>query len=581
MGGRMVVGRSGGTCLLRVAVLVAACAVALHATSAGAAPRAPGTGKPPAGSGINTPAAYANPDCNQDAGPYGRIGFVFEQAGPVCLPEWKGKNNGGATYQGVTKDSVKVVALVPNEQQMAAVDSRQRPINYATGGEGTVQDALSDNLAAYEHAFGGTYTYGRDIELEFVTSTGNDEAAQRADAVAVKAKKPFVVLDNVTTALDVFDAAMVVAKIPVFSLYVTVDQTLKQAPYRWGQQDTTAGSMNAAEFVGKQLAGKKAQYAGDPALQDQTRKFGLVISDVLDISYFNDALEKYGAKLAPGATITYPGTTSTTGDPAVSQEHAPIAITKLKSAGVTSIILLSDGGMTGELTKQATAQDYHPEWIYAGSFNIDFPVLARAFYDQDQWAHAFGLSNVWPGSPTPAAGAPTIPTAIQWYWGPNKGTFQITYSNAIGWLMSGIMYAGPKLTPQTLKQGFFAIPAGGGSASYDPALANRGARSGYGHTNGLPYEEYTRGNKDFAVSWWDKDTDGPPSLGFPGGKGTLWYPDDAKRYYGGHWPTKPIKFFDKSNSINQFDAPTELPEILPCTGCPSETGQGEPAASTS
>ena len=95
------------------------------------------------------------------------------------------------------------------------------------------------------------------------------------------------------------------------------------------------------------------------------------------------------------------------------------------------------------------------------------------------------------------------------------------------------MYAGPKLTPQTLKQGFFAVPAAGGSASYDPALANQGARSGYGRTNGLPYEEYTRGNKDFTPTWWDPDTDGPPSLGFPGGKGALWYLDNAKRYYAG------------------------------------------------
>ena len=55
--------------------------------------------------------------------------------------------------------------------------------------------------------------------------------------------------------------------------------------------------------------------------------------------------------------------------------------------------------MTGAMTKQATAQEYHPEWIYAGSYNIDFPVLARGFYDQEQWAHAFGISNVPPGSP--------------------------------------------------------------------------------------------------------------------------------------------------------------------------------------
>ena len=41
-----------------------------------------------------------------------------------------------------------------------------------------------------------------------------------------------------------------------------------------------------------------------------------------------------------------------------------------------------------------------------------------------------------------------------------------------------------------------------------------------------------------------------------------------------------MKFFDKSNSIYQFDAPAEPPASSPCSGCPSETGQGTPGASS-
>jgi hypothetical protein len=502
------------------------------------------------------------------------MGLVTVDIGPVCLPPWKGGDNGGSTYQGVTEDTCRVVALVPNEQQ--ASELVQRPVNYATQGTpGTVQDALSDALAGYEHAFGGTYTYGRAIELEFVVSSGDDEVAQRADALVVKARKPFAVLDHGARNLPVFDTEMVAAKIPVFSLYVTVDETLEQAPYRWGQQDPVAGSLNGAEFVGKQLVGKKAEYAGDPAMHAKTRKLGLVRSDVIDTDYFDDALAEHDGAIAPGALISYPGSSAGTGDPAVAQEYAPVAVSKLKGLGVTTVVLLADSAMVGAMLKQATEQDYHPEWVYSGSQNIDFPVLGRT-YDQEQWAHAFGISNVWPGSPD----APTTtPNVVQWYWGPGRGTYQITYSNAISWLMSGVMYAGPDLTPRTLKQGFFAIPAQGGSAASDPAVANRGARSGYGRTNGLPYEEYTRGNKDFAPTWWDPDTEGPPSLGFPGGMGALWYLDDATRYYSGTWPTRKLKFFDRSNSISRFDAPAEAAEVLPCEGCPSETGVGEPAAS--
>ena len=396
------------------------------------------------------------------------MGFVYEGSGPVCLPEWKGKDNGGATYQGVTKDTIKAIALVPNDQQLAALGSRSFPTNYATGQPGTVSDALSDTLAAYDHSFGGTYTAGRHIQLEYVTSGGDDEAAQRADAVAVLDKKPFVVLD-IAGSLQAFDSQIANAKTLVFSLYTSVEETLKQAPYRWGQQDNAAAMINGAEFVGKQLAGKKALYAGDASMHDKTRTLGLVVNNVLDPSYFTDTLAKYHAKVAPDATFTYSGTATSTGDAGVAQQQAPVAIAKLKPAGVTTVLLLADASMVTAMTTQATAQDYHPEWVYLGSQNIDFPLLARS-YDQSQWAHAFGLANVWPGSPTAATSPPSV---VQWYWG-NKGTFGINHSNAIGWLVTGIMYAGPNLTPQTVKQGWFSIPAGGGSASFDPTLRNRG-----------------------------------------------------------------------------------------------------------
>ena len=107
----------------------------------------------------------------------------------------------------------------------------------------------------------------------------------------------------------------------------------------------------------------------------------------------------------------------------MAQEYARTAVSKLKTAGVTTVVLLADSAMVGALTKQATAQEYHPEWIYAGSLNIDFPILSHG-YDQEQWSHTFGISNVWPGAPT----APTTtPNLVQWYFGPGDGTYQITY----------------------------------------------------------------------------------------------------------------------------------------------------------
>ncbi len=557
----------------RGALLVgAAVTMVVPASLAGAAQRAPGTGKPPAGSGINTAAAYDNPDCVRDDGPYGSLPWVPTEPAPVCLPQWEGGDNGGATHDGVTADSVKVVVLLPNDEQTAALPRGGVPTNYATGQSGTVRDAVADAHAAHQHAWGGKYSYGRDVELEFVVSSGSDEAAQRADAVTVKAMEPFIVMDAVGTSVNVFNTEIAAAKIPNFSLNATVEETLEQAPYRWGQTDPVAGTLNAAEFIGKQLADRKAEHAGDEAMQGEKRVFGMVVADIIEVEPFLEELAKYDIEIAPRATITYPGTTATLGDPAVAQEHAPIAITRLKEEGVTSVILLADGGMTGAMTEQATMQEYRPEWIYAGAYNIDLPLLARG-YDQDQWAHAFGISNVAPGSPD----TNTAPNVIQWYWGEGQGTFGVSYTNAMNWLWLGITQAGPDLTPKTLKQGFFAVPAQGGSASDDPALAVQGTRSGYGRVNGLPYPEYMRGNKDFTATWWDPVTEGPPMLGFPAGTGTLWYIDGAKRFYAGAWPTKRMALFDESGgAIRQFDT-LVADEVPPCTGCPSETGQGTPS----
>jgi hypothetical protein len=52
-----------------------------------------------------------------------------------------------------------------------------------------------------------------------------------------------------------------------------------------------------------------------------------------------------------------------------------------------------------------------------------------------------------------------------------------------------------------------------------------------------------------------------------------WYVDDGTRYKSGDWPTKPIPWFDPSQSIFEFttrpaSVPTPVP-APPCTGCPA------------
>src|SRR5262249_60989972 len=66
-------------------------------------------------------------------------------------------------------------------------------------------------------------------------------------------------------------------------------------------------------------------------------------------------------------------------------------ITKMKAAGVTTIIYTGDPLTPAALTREATAQDYHPEWIIGPTVGVDATLLGRT-YDQDQRTHAFGVA---------------------------------------------------------------------------------------------------------------------------------------------------------------------------------------------
>ena len=132
----------------------------------------------------------------------------------MCVAEWKkGTNNGGATYQGVTKDSIDVVVLVPTSSSLRGRPG-QTPATKRPARPARSRTPFKDTFVVFEHQ--AHQTYGRKINLVFVTSSGDDETAQREDAVSVKAKKPFAVIDGTYTSQPVFGTDLAAAKIPVF-----------------------------------------------------------------------------------------------------------------------------------------------------------------------------------------------------------------------------------------------------------------------------------------------------------------------------------------------------------------------------
>ncbi len=260
------------------------------------------------------------------------------------------------------------------------------------------------------------------------------------------------------------------------------------------------------------------------------------------------------------------------GDATLAEEQAPAIVTKLKTAGVTSVFLFSDSAMNTAVTKFATSQEYFPEWILTGYQFADLSVLSRS-YDQDQWAHAFGLSNLFPYDREKPATTGAVP---DWYWGPGKATTSQLAGSEVSWLGHALMYAGPTLTPKNVQKGFFATPAMGGAAS-DMTVTFEAA---FGKTAGLPYNEYMTLGTDFAPVWFDATATGASQVTNTNGKGLTMYVNDAKRYHAGSWPKTTFKFFDPTGAVSVFDTsplPTDPP--APCVGCPSQGGSGTPAAS--
>jgi hypothetical protein len=531
--------------VIAIAVLVL---VGVSAADAGAATNL--------GNGVGTQAALNNPTCDAQRN---RLKIPFGGWVP-CVKEWKdGADNGGATSPGVTKDSINVILIkLPDAAQRVSI----APIrNRATGDFATMDDAVRDTLPLLEKFY---ETWGRKVNVTVMESSGADEAAQRADAVAIAAKKPFAVIDTVN--LFVTDSELAKQKIIVIGGAAPNRTAIAQAPYRWPISiDSDATAVLGAELVGKTLVGKKAEFAGSPDLQSKTRVFGTVRPDdstAPDYSAAFAELKKRGGKLALDLTYTPPlDQTQTT---SAAQETAPALISKLKDAGVTTVLALSPLPMMIALTNAATAQDYHPEWIMMG-VGPDLSVVYRQF-DQEQWAHAFGVLGLGPGVVAPSTSVGTV-GLFNWYWTANAGVYTTAAVSPLEELFAGIHMAGPKLTPQTFQAGMFSRPAVGGAAEGFVTAAMRA----FGPAAKLPYDEYMVGG-DVSIVWWD------PTAVFPNqtAAGTFRFVDGGKRLLAGQMPTKLPKLFDPNAPGTIISLPTsppgELPPTYPCEGCPSTGG---------
>ena len=481
----------------------------------------------------------------------GNVKMPTEYA-PMCVAAFTG-DNGGATSPGVTGDTIKVVAYIG--------DPAKDPLQSAL-----IKGAGSDvDISLTKQTYNGWVDMyqkyvemsGRKVALDFYVGTGapSDPVAAKADAKAIIDKKPFAVFGG-PSQTDAFADELTAAKIVCLGCATAAGAkfTSERSPYLWttGPMPEQA-SLLTAQMVGSLLNGKKAEWAGDAATRAKTRVFGAVHYDTpagqqrSAWATFRSEMKKNDVKIASDIQYYL--------DLARAQENARTTIAKLKAAKVTSVIFYGDPLTPLSLTKEATAQDYHPEWILGPTVYADTAVFGR-IYDQEQWKHAFGISLIPARTTKEIAGWYAL-----WVWQfgtPPPSNNAAVISGPPGMFFAGVNLAGPNLTPSTFRDGLFRAGVQGGNA-----LAPTNSRGHHGIWSGTA--EDLGGSDDVTLVWWNATAKGEDEIG-NAGTGLYEYVSGGKRYLPGTWPTTDPGLFDSSKSVTIY---TTIPANLQPPSYPS------------
>ena len=483
-------------------------------------------------------------DSNRDSidwGPHcdtarGRVKLPSVYALP-CVEPFKG-DNGGATAPGVTADSIKVVVYVgdPAKDPLQAGSLSRAGADISPASAKKTYQGYSDLFQKYYE------TYGRKVETVFFDGTGGpgDEVAARADAKAIADMHPFAVLSGANQTPAWADELVANKLLCLGNCALALPQAFVEdhAPYLFGIGPTPeqAASLTAS-LVTNLLAGRRAEFAGD-ALKDKKRVFGVVHYDTPDgqqtaaFAQLRKELHQVGVEIAADLPFLL--------DLSKAQENARTMISKLKEAGVTSVVFTGDPLTPSYLTKEATAQNYFPEWVIGSNALVDIALFGRT-YDQEQWKHAFGLALTAARTNQAADESYNL---YKWAYGvePPNNTYGVIAIDP-GTLFQGIQMAGPNLTPDTFAAGMFRTPVLGGTP-LSPKLSR-------GHHGLWPGTDWG-GSDDAGILWWNPAAEGEDEVGKVG-RGLYEYTQMGKRYTLDEMPKRDPGLFDPKTSITIYE----------------------------
>lgn len=471
-----------------------------------------------------------------------------------CVPAFEG-DNGGATHNGVTADTITVVRYEGDEggDLSSLLDGM--------GVQETPEDKTQTVADYFELYSAVSQTYGREIEVVEYQASGelDDEVASRADAAQIAEQHdPFAVIGGPGLDRGAFASELASRGIACMGCAVAMPDWMAQenAPYNWGSSASaeqflkTIMAWLGVDAVGELDTGL-AEHAGDPGLASQERKIGVVHFEQ-DPPIYKD--------LRSGILGTETPVESYLLDLAAFPERSVDIIARMKAEGVTTVIFLGDPVMPIYLLGAATSQDYWPEWIFTGTPLTDTAVFGRQ-WDQAQMANAFGVAQR--AVPTPQELQPTW-SLYQWYFGADTKPPAEAQYNVLGpsvaRIMRGVHMAGPDLTADTFEQGMFRIPPMGGGPTT--------TQVSYGDWGFFDAPDYFDAD-DLAEIWWDADVTGEDEIGREG-VGLWRYVDGGRRFTSVDAPQPdPFVVEGTVTSYETLPAADQPPTYPPPAGSPA------------
>jgi hypothetical protein len=468
---------------------------------------------------------------------------------PPCSADFSG-DNGGATYQGVTGDEIKLLFFQDGctFSTPTARGTDNRPSDTLLDMEGPPQpNEIGEvlTLRAWLLYFNDRYqTYGRRVHgYLYYGGCDHSQAGRQAAAAAAYSKvKPFAAISIAGFAGDASAFGVYMAQKGVLNFG---SQQFRSASFFnqfpkliWGYPPSIEQAAKLyVDYICSKIAGKNAVDAGGP-LAGKPRKYGLI--STADAAYpglqaFKDAVVKglEGCNVTFALRADYPKNGYQV-DSATSPNYATRAMTEFQQQGITTI--LWPGGTEPNFSVQADILRYEPEWFLAGDGQNDAGSYG-VFQGQTSWARAWNISPVvrieklttevcyqeYRSVDTVAADSD-----VQFYACP--------VYNDIRQFFTGVQVAGPKLGPTSVDKGYHAIPA---VESKDARVA----------ACFYDVNDYTC-VKDAQAMFWDPQG----QVNAENRKGCWRMVDGGVRHIFGRWPKNNIDADKKPGMIcNQFD----------------------------